>query len=283
MNCLDATSARIVSRDEDDDTIEMELDESAMQVLAEAAAAAEAGTSAGAAAEWPLGAGVSLRSAPAANQEGAAPHVASSAVREAAPAAVPAGAEMPVITPAAAATRGPVITQRLIVAAGLRKPRPRFGVALASGAVAAALLGGVAYLAAARPSGPVAADVGVGTGTGTSTGALTGTAAGTGAAAAGTATTVGAAAAGTAAAGVVAAPPTDAAAGAVVHVGRAAAAGSLETSPADLTDDLPMRFRNPFDASEVFEFPPGTTPIQARDAVAELLSQRARERLVTSR
>jgi hypothetical protein len=37
----------------------------------------------------------------------------------------------------------------------------------------------------------------------------------------------------------------------------------------------PVRFANPFDAKEVFEFPPGTSKAQARDAVAELLLQRA--------
>jgi hypothetical protein len=40
----------------------------------------------------------------------------------------------------------------------------------------------------------------------------------------------------------------------------------------------PVRFKNPFDASEVFEFPPGTSKAEARRAVAELLVQRARDR-----
>ena len=40
----------------------------------------------------------------------------------------------------------------------------------------------------------------------------------------------------------------------------------------------PVRFRNPFDKHEVFEFPPGTTQQQARDAVADVLLQRAMER-----
>lgn len=40
----------------------------------------------------------------------------------------------------------------------------------------------------------------------------------------------------------------------------------------------PVTFKNPFDASEVFEFPPGTTQLEARQKVAELLSQRALER-----
>jgi hypothetical protein len=44
------------------------------------------------------------------------------------------------------------------------------------------------------------------------------------------------------------------------------------------TDATPVRFVNPFDRKEVFEFPPGTSAADAREAVAELLSQRARER-----
>ena len=42
----------------------------------------------------------------------------------------------------------------------------------------------------------------------------------------------------------------------------------------------PVRFKNPFDHSEVFEFPPGTSPAEARQAVAELLMERARGRHV---
>jgi hypothetical protein len=44
------------------------------------------------------------------------------------------------------------------------------------------------------------------------------------------------------------------------------------------TDATPVRFVNPFDRKEVFEFPPGTSAADARQAVAELLSQRAGER-----
>jgi hypothetical protein len=40
----------------------------------------------------------------------------------------------------------------------------------------------------------------------------------------------------------------------------------------------PVRFVNPFDRTEVFEFPPGTSKTDARDAVASLLMQRAHER-----
>lgn len=45
------------------------------------------------------------------------------------------------------------------------------------------------------------------------------------------------------------------------------------------TDDgETVKFRNPFDPGEVFEFPPGTSRADARDKVAELLLERARER-----
>jgi hypothetical protein len=40
----------------------------------------------------------------------------------------------------------------------------------------------------------------------------------------------------------------------------------------------PVLFKNPFDHSEVFEFPPGTTQDEARDTVAKLLLDRAQGR-----
>jgi hypothetical protein len=40
----------------------------------------------------------------------------------------------------------------------------------------------------------------------------------------------------------------------------------------------PVRFANPFDKTEVFDFPAGTTRHEARAAVAEILRQRAIER-----
>lgn len=40
----------------------------------------------------------------------------------------------------------------------------------------------------------------------------------------------------------------------------------------------PTLYRNPFDRSEVFELPPGLTQAEARDMVAEILLERARER-----
>lgn len=40
----------------------------------------------------------------------------------------------------------------------------------------------------------------------------------------------------------------------------------------------PVRFANPFDENEVFEFPPGTSNGEVRDAVADMLMKRAMER-----
>ena len=59
-----------------------------------------------------------------------------------------------------------------------------------------------------------------------------------------------------------------------VHV-PAAEPSPLLPAPAER---LPVRFTNPFDASEVFEFPPDTSVTEAHDAVADLLLQRARDR-----
>lgn len=47
---------------------------------------------------------------------------------------------------------------------------------------------------------------------------------------------------------------------------------------APVVEPPPVRVRNPFDKSEVFEFPPGTTPEAAHAAVANALLARARER-----
>lgn len=49
----------------------------------------------------------------------------------------------------------------------------------------------------------------------------------------------------------------------------------------ELTADIegpPVLFMNPFDKSEVFEFPPGTSEAEARAGVADLLIKRAMER-----
>jgi hypothetical protein len=52
------------------------------------------------------------------------------------------------------------------------------------------------------------------------------------------------------------------------------AAAALDAVPALPT----VRMKNPFDASEVFEFPPGTTKEEARAAIADILMKRAQDR-----
>ncbi len=60
--------------------------------------------------------------------------------------------------------------------------------------------------------------------------------------------------------------------------------GKPSVSPPQLALEKPrapspsIRVTNPFDASEVFEFPPGTPRAEAREFVANVLLQRARER-----
>src|SRR5882724_2678487 len=51
-----------------------------------------------------------------------------------------------------------------------------------------------------------------------------------------------------------------------------------ETTAPLSVDSAPVRFTNPFDATEVFEFPSGTSETEARQAVADLLLQRAHDR-----
>jgi len=64
-----------------------------------------------------------------------------------------------------------------------------------------------------------------------------------------------------------------------VTVPRAAfvAAAPVER-PTPLPKQPPVRFSNPFDHTEVFEFPAGTSRSAARAAVAKLLTERARGR-----
>ncbi len=64
---------------------------------------------------------------------------------------------------------------------------------------------------------------------------------------------------------------------------KAAESFALASTKAQTTtfesEGEPVRFQNPFDPSEVFEFPPGTSEAAARQAVADLLLARGRERL----
>jgi hypothetical protein len=57
-----------------------------------------------------------------------------------------------------------------------------------------------------------------------------------------------------------------------------AAPATSEPSQAAVAQAQPLRFKNPFDKSEVFEFPAGTTLEEARASVADLLKQRAQDR-----
>lgn len=52
---------------------------------------------------------------------------------------------------------------------------------------------------------------------------------------------------------------------------------SLQSAPLD----EPLRVANPFDASEIFEFPAGTSEADAHEAVAGFLIERAARRGVT--
>jgi hypothetical protein len=71
--------------------------------------------------------------------------------------------------------------------------------------------------------------------------------------------------------------------GGVVAVQRQVADTSAASAP-QLVPQKPqqlgasLRMANPFDSSEVFEFPPGTSRAEAREWVANLLLQRARDR-----
>ena len=73
----------------------------------------------------------------------------------------------------------------------------------------------------------------------------------------------------------VATNPQQLAATVAVPVAHAATAEILAAPP---LQPEPVTFTNPFDASEVFQFPSGTSETEARHSVAELLLQRARER-----
>lgn len=75
------------------------------------------------------------------------------------------------------------------------------------------------------------------------------------------------------------APPVAVRPNAVVHP---VAPPKTVTPPPAVTpaavDDSPVRFANPFDPGEIFEFPSGTSETEAQQAVAEVLLQRAHER-----
>jgi hypothetical protein len=55
--------------------------------------------------------------------------------------------------------------------------------------------------------------------------------------------------------------------------------GEERAPAAPSADSEAMLIKNPFDRTEAFEFPPGTSKAEAREAVAKLLMERAHDRL----
>jgi hypothetical protein len=55
--------------------------------------------------------------------------------------------------------------------------------------------------------------------------------------------------------------------------------GEERAPTAPSADSEAMRIKNPFDRTEAFEFPPGTSKAEAREAIAKLLMERAHDRL----
>jgi hypothetical protein len=60
---------------------------------------------------------------------------------------------------------------------------------------------------------------------------------------------------------------------------RQAHVGEERAPTVPSADSEAMLIKNPFDRTEAFEFPPGTRKAEAREAVAKLLMERARDRL----
>jgi hypothetical protein len=74
-----------------------------------------------------------------------------------------------------------------------------------------------------------------------------------------------------------ASPPITRAQPQVTPVAPAAPVAATATAP-QVAHVAAVRVKNPFDPQEVFEFPGGTTPAEARQKVSQLLMQRAAER-----
>jgi len=64
----------------------------------------------------------------------------------------------------------------------------------------------------------------------------------------------------------------------VMTMAPQAAAPLEQSSPTIASEQAAVRFANPFDHTEVFEFPPGTSEAEAREAVVEVLMKRAQDR-----
>lgn len=238
---LDRPSARVIGGDEDDDTIELQLNESAIQALNEAAGLALAAFEERAAddphlttvaanphATWGLEPKTPAGESGAATleQEAPAAKCGSEVFEPEPPAPTRAGATVERETP----DLRPDPRQRAESVARAPRKSGQFALGLVMVAAAVGLLGGLAYFATARAPHPIPIVAGSGS-------------------------------------RQTAAPEAPRSVPAAVQVSAPPAA-----------PDSPIRFRNPFDASEVFEFPAGTSWTEMRDAVAAVLSQRARER-----
>jgi hypothetical protein len=209
---------------ENDDTIEMVLSESAMQMLAQAAALTE-------------------QPRPSPNPALKAPEVPTLPdVR-----AIPEASAIPDVRPIPAGAAVPEVrsipdVQAIAGEPALRAPRPamstpRLALLLISVAVASALVTAVTYFAMTRPGQPAPV-----------------------------------------ATSVVSIPPAP-----VTVAPPPPPPPAPLPAPELSTPPEPVQFVNPFDRKEVFEFPAGTSKAEARDAVAELLYERAQERRVSVR
>jgi len=74
------------------------------------------------------------------------------------------------------------------------------------------------------------------------------------------------------------APPVARPAPAPVMAAGGAGVNISQPQPPGTSADPVVKVRNPFDATEVFEFPAGTSRAESRQKVAQLLLQRARDR-----
>ena len=233
---LDRPSARVIGRIDDDydydddDTIELELNEAAIQALTEAAAVALAASEERA----------DPRLTPGAHAEGTSGFEPETPANQRGPAAP--GREAAAAGQEGEAFEQEMPTARRVAVSFARAPRKsrRFTLGFGMAAAVAGLLGGLTYLATAgaRHPPPIVADSGSRP---------------------------------TVAPQVPTSAPTS--------MPASVPAPALAPAPASpATPDAPVRFKNPFDASEVFEFPAGMSRAEMRDAVAELLSQRALER-----
>ena len=245
-NFLDGVSADAFDP-ENDDTIEMVFTESAMQMLAQAAAPTEqprpSSNPALKAAEVPTLPEVRASKAEVIPKVGANPEVAALPEVPAIPGArpIPEVAAVPEV-------RTPPESRAI---AGEPAPRlamstPRLVLLLTSVAVASAVVTAVTYFAMTRPGrpAPVAQSV-------VSMPPVP----------------------------VTVAPPPPASGPAPAS----ASASALEPPSDAAMPPEPVRYANPFDKKEVFEFPAGTSKAEARDAVAELLYERAQERQLSVR